>query len=48
MSLIDIKEKDINRDIEELNELLDDKSRIFKETSDYRSLGVYSNFNYKR
>lgn len=33
-------------DIEELNSLLEDKSRLFKETSDYRSLGVFSNFNY--
>ena len=34
------------RDIEELNSLLKDKSRLFKETSDYRSLGVFSNFDY--
>lgn len=33
-------------DIEELNEMLEDKSRLFKETSDYRSLGVFSNFDY--
>lgn len=33
-------------DIEELNNLLKDKSRLFKETSDYRSLGVFSNFEY--
>ncbi len=33
-------------DIEELNALLPDKSRLFKETSDYRSLGVFSNFDY--
>lgn len=33
-------------DIEELNRLLKDKSRLFKETSDYRSLGVFANYNY--
>lgn len=33
-------------DIEELNALLEDKTRLFKETSDYRSLGVFSNFDY--
>lgn len=35
-----------DEDIEELNLLLEDKSRLFKETSDYRSLGVFSNFDY--
>lgn len=35
-----------NEDIEELDDLLKDKSRLFKETSDYRSLGVFSNFEY--
>ena len=34
------------KDIAELDSLLKDKSRLFKETSDYRSLGVYSNFDY--
>lgn len=33
-------------DIQELGELLPDTSRLFKETSDYRSLGVFSNFDY--
>lgn len=33
-------------DTEELNNLLEDKTRLFKETSDYRSLGVFSNFDY--
>ena len=33
-------------DTEELNDLLLDKTRLFKETSDYRSLGVFSNFDY--
>lgn len=33
-------------DIEELNSLLKDKNRLFKETSDYRSLGVYANYDY--
>lgn len=33
-------------DIQELNNMLLDKSRLFKETSDYRSLGVFSNFDY--
>lgn len=33
-------------DIEELNAHLKDRSRLFKETSDYRSLGVFSNFDY--
>ena len=33
-------------DIQELGELLEDSSRLFKETSDYRSLGVFSNFDY--
>ncbi len=33
-------------DTEELNALLTDKTRLFKETSDYRSLGVFSNFDY--
>lgn len=33
-------------DIQELDSLLKDKSRLFKETSDYRSLGVFSNFDY--
>lgn len=33
-------------DTEELNTLLTDKTRLFKETSDYRSLGVFSNFDY--
>lgn len=33
-------------DTEELNALLSDKTRLFKETSDYRSLGVFSNFDY--
>lgn len=33
-------------DIEELNDLLKDKSRLFKETSDYRSLGVFANYDY--
>lgn len=32
--------------IQELGELLPDSSRLFKETSDYRSLGVFSNFDY--
>lgn len=35
-----------DKDIDKLNVLLKDKSRLFKETSDYRSLGVYSNFDY--
>lgn len=35
-----------DEDIDELNQLLTDKSRLFKETSDYRSLGVFSNFDY--
>ncbi|MEG1312871.1 MAG: histidinol phosphatase [Bacilli bacterium] len=35
-----------DEDTEELNELLVDKTRLFKETSDYRSLGVFSNFDY--
>lgn len=34
------------KDIEELNAHLKDRSRLFKETSDYRSLGVFSNFDY--
>lgn len=33
-------------DIEELNNLLEDKTRLFKETSDYRSLGVFANYDY--
>lgn len=33
-------------DIQELRDLLPDSSRLFKETSDYRSLGVFSNFDY--
>lgn len=33
-------------DIQELGDLLPDSSRLFKETSDYRSLGVFSNFDY--
>lgn len=33
-------------DIQELNDLLPDSNRLFKETSDYRSLGVFSNFDY--
>lgn len=33
-------------DTEELNDMLLDKSRLFKETSDYRSLGVFANFDY--
>ena len=33
-------------DIQELGKLLPDSSRLFKETSDYRSLGVFSNFDY--
>lgn len=33
-------------DIEELNSLLIDKTRLFKETSDYRSLGVFANYDY--
>ena len=35
-----------DEDIQELGELLPDSSRLFKETSDYRSLGVFSNFDY--
>ena len=35
-----------DEDIQELEELLPDSSRLFKETSDYRSLGVFSNFDY--
>lgn len=35
-----------DEDIQELRELLPDSSRLFKETSDYRSLGVFSNFDY--
>lgn len=35
-----------DEDIRELGELLPDSSRLFKETSDYRSLGVFSNFDY--
>ena len=35
-----------DEDIQELGELLPDPSRLFKETSDYRSLGVFSNFDY--
>lgn len=35
-----------DEDIQELGELLQDSSRLFKETSDYRSLGVFSNFDY--
>lgn len=35
-----------DEDIQELRELLLDSSRLFKETSDYRSLGVFSNFDY--
>lgn len=35
-----------DEDIEELNNLLDDKTRLFKETSDYRSLGVFANYDY--
>ncbi len=35
-----------DEDIEELSNLLEDKSRLFKETADYRSLGVFSNFDY--
>ncbi len=34
------------QDIKELSDLLSDSTRLFKETSDYRSLGVYSNFDY--
>ena len=33
-----------DEDIQELRELLPDSSRLFKETSDYRSLGVFSKF----
>lgn len=33
-------------DIKELNNLLSDKTRLFKETSDYRSLGVFANYDY--
>lgn len=33
-------------DIKELNNLLTDKTRLFKETSDYRSLGVFANYDY--
>lgn len=41
------KEPKISKeDIEELESLLDDKSRLFKETSDYRSLGVFANFDH--
>ena len=32
--------------INSFNSLLKDPSRLFKETSNYRSLGIYSNFNY--
>lgn len=35
-----------DEDIQELGKLLPDSSRLFKETSDYRSLGVFSNFDY--
>lgn len=35
-----------DEDTEELNDMLTDKTRLFKETSDYRSLGVFSNFDY--
>lgn len=35
-----------DEDIQELEELLPDSSRLFKETTDYRSLGVFSNFDY--
>lgn len=35
-----------DEDIQELRELLPDSSRLYKETSDYRSLGVFSNFDY--
>lgn len=35
-----------DEDTKELNDLLTDKSRLFKETADYRSLGVFSNFDY--
>ena len=35
-----------DEDIQKLGELLPDSSRLFKETSDYRSLGVFSNFDY--
>lgn len=35
-----------DEDVKELADLLQDKSRLFQETSDYRSLGVYSNFDY--
>lgn len=33
-------------DIIELSNLIKDNSRLFRETSDYRSLGVFANFNY--
>lgn len=35
-----------DEDVAELRNLLKDKSRLFTETSDYRSLGVFSNFDY--
>lgn len=35
-----------DEDVAELRDLLSDKTRLFTETSDYRSLGVFSNFDY--
>ncbi len=35
-----------DEDIEELSDLLNDTTLLFKETADYRSLGVFSNFDY--
>lgn len=40
------KEPKLSDEDMELGELLPDSSRLFKETSDYRSLGVFSNFDY--
>lgn len=35
-----------DEDIKELSNLLNDTTLLFKETADYRSLGVFSNFDY--
>lgn len=36
----------LEEDLNYFNDLLVDKSRLFKEASDYRTIGVYSNFDY--
>lgn len=34
------------KDIDDLTNMLEEPTRLFRETSDYRSLGVYSNYDY--